>query len=470
MRDQLSEVTAQREQFRDALSGEQRQIARLETERENLNHNLSALRDEKTRALQQAEAARKEACKKREDQLEVEKIEMVKLREANGLLNTENGVLRESIETQRKKHEELKAETEANREQFVLHFKSMSADLLQRQGKETTEAQKNELEKLLNPFKQELVFLKTGIKEISEKAEMERQSLGQQIQLMQAKASELSAEANSLTLALRGDRKRQGNWGETILERILEAAGLIEGTHFTKQAATTDEDGRRLIPDVVVHLPGQRDVIIDSKVTLVAYQDMVQAAEDPEQEEIALKRHVTAIRAHMNSLSKKSYDGIGYDSVDSVLMFLPVEGALSAALAREPDLILEAAEKRIHIMTPSTLMPILKIVDHLWTIDSRNRNVDDIVDRAGRLHDKFVSVVESIDDIGKHLRKASDSQAEAVKRMSGGAGNVLRQVDQLREMGAKSKKVMPGHLLQAADDDETAVDLREHGEVGDAER
>ena len=203
-----------------------------------------------------------------------------------------------------------------------------------------------------------------------------------------------------------------------------------------------------------MHLPGQRDVIIDSKVTLVAYQDMILAVESPEKEDLALKRHVAAVRAHMNSLSKKSYDGIGYDSIDSVLMFLPVEGALSAALTRAPDLILEAAEKRIHIMTPSTLMPILKIVDHLWTIDSRNRNVDEIVDRAGRLHDKFVLVVESIDDIGKHLKKAGDSHAEAVKRMSEGSGNVLRQVDHLRVMGAKSKKVMPNHLLQAADSDE----------------
>ena len=187
-------------------------------------------------------------------------------------------------------------------------FKAISSEILQNQGRATTQAQKDELEKLLSPFKQELGFLKTGLKDMTEKAEKERQSLGQQIQLMQAQANELSEEAHGLTLALRGDRKKQGNWGETILERVLESAGLVEGTHFTKQATMTDADGKRLVPDIVVHLPGQRDVVIDSKVTLVAYQDMM-TAEDPAKEEAALKRHVTALKAHLNGLSRKSYDG-----------------------------------------------------------------------------------------------------------------------------------------------------------------
>lgn len=448
-----AETLSERDEFRNDLSQEQVRSARLETERDTLAERVTASKLEHAETVDTVERRGQDIARKLEEELTAERKVLAQLRDDKGTLQTENEVLSQTLKTQQKKHEELKAEIEESRTHFVNQFKTISSELLQNQGKATTEAQKAELDRLLTPFKQELGFLKTGIKDMSERAEKERQTLGQQIQLMHAKATELSAEANSLTLALRGDRKRQGNWGETILERILEAAGLVEGTHFTKQASKTDDEGKRLIPDVVVHLPGQRDVIIDSKVTLVAYQDMIQAAENPDQEEAALKRHILAVKAHMQSLSKKSYDSIGYHSVDSVLMFLPVEGALSAALSREPDLVLEAAEKRIHMMTPSTLMPILKIVDHLWTIDSRNRNVDDIVDRAGRLHDKFVSVVESIDDIGKHLQKASDSQAEAVKRMSSGTGNVLRQVDQLRVMGAKSKKVVPEQLLANADED-----------------
>ncbi len=450
----LAQVTGERDSLRAALSAEQITSARLGTQCDNISDQLEAAKHRHAAALQEAETGRKEQLARLDSELRTAQDQLAMLRETNAALSTDKRVLEETLRSQRDKHAELTAEIEQNRAQFINQFKAISSEILQNQGRVTTQAQKDELEKLLSPFKQELGFLKSGLKDMTEKAEKERQSLGQQIQLMQAQANELSKEANSLTLALRGDRKRQGNWGETILERVLEAAGLIEGTHFTKQATRTNEDGQRLVPDIVVHLPGARDVVIDSKVTLVAYQDMMMAAEDPVAEEEALKRHVAAVRAHMTGLSRKSYDQLGFDNIDSVLMFLPIEGALTAALSRAPDLVLKAAEKRIHILTPSTLMPILKIVDHLWTIDTRNKNVEVIVDRAGKLHDKFVSVVESIDDIGKHLQKASDSQAEAMKRMSTGAGNVLRQADELRQLGARSRKAMPEHLLGQADDSE----------------
>lgn len=452
----LRSITEERDTLRAALSQEQIATARLGAQCDNISDQLEAAKHHHTTALQEADTRHKAQAQRLEADLTAARDQVSQLRDAVAALTSDKRVLEESLHTQRAKHAELTAEIETNRAQFVNQFKAISAEILQNQGRATTQSQKDELEKLLSPFKQELGYLKTGLKDMTEKAEKERQSLGQQIQLMQAKASELSAEAHGLTAALRGDRKRQGNWGETILERVLEAAGLVEGTHFTKQASATDEDGKRLVPDIVVHLPGQRDVVIDSKVTLVAYQDMMMATDDPVAEEAALRRHVTAIRAHMSGLAKKSYDRLGFDNIDSVLMFLPIEGALTAALSRAPDLVLEAAEKRIHILTPSTLMPILKIVDHLWTIDTRNRNVEVIVDRAGKLHDKFVSVVESIDDIGKHLQKASDSQAEAMKRMSDGRGNVLQQVDQLRQMGARSRKVMPDHLLADPDEGDDA--------------
>jgi DNA recombination protein RmuC len=436
----LQAVTEERDRLRADLSAEQIATARLGTQCDNISDQLEAA---KHRHAAQAERAEADLTAARE--------QVSRLRDEVAALASDKRVLEESLQTQRAKHAELAAETEQNRAQFVNQFKAISSEILQNQGRVTTQAQKEELEKLLSPFKQELGFLKTGLKDMTEKAEKERQSLGQQIQLMQAQATQLSEEAHGLTVALRGDRKKQGNWGETILERVLESAGLNEGTHFTKQATKVNEDGQRLVPDIVVHLPGQRDVVIDSKVTLVAYQDMMTAA-DPATEEAALKRHVAALKAHLTGLSRKSYDGLGFDNIDSVLMFLPIEGALTAALTLAPDLVLEAAEKRIHILTPSTLMPILKIVDHLWTIDTRNKNVEVIVDRAGKLHDKFVSVVESIDDIGKHLQRATNAQDEAVKRMSKGPGNVLRQADELRQLGARNRKAMPEHLLGNADD------------------
>ena len=452
-------ATKEVETLRSNLTEQTSISARLETERNNLSTRTAELQKSLSEAIEKFERQALETQEKHEHKIENQRVATAELQKEINSLTADNGVLRETLKTQKDKHEELKTEIETNRGHFINQFKTISSELLQNQGRATTEAQKGELEKVLSPFKQELSFLKSGLKDMSEKAEKERQSLGEQILLMQANAARLSEEANSLTQALRGDRKRQGNWGETILERILESAGLTEGTHYTKQATTTDEDGKRVIPDIVVHLPGERDVIIDSKVTLVAYQDMIQAGDDQEREEAALKRHVTSMRTHMTSLSKKGYDNLGYDSIDSVMMFLPVEGALSAALTREPDLFLEAADKRVYIMTPSTLMPILKIVDHLWTIDSRNRNVDEIVDRAGRMHDKFVSVVESIEDIGKHLKKASDSQAQAVNRMSEGPGNVLRQVAQLQTMGIRNRKSLATHLVGAADSESEADTL-----------
>ena len=490
--EQLRAAESQREALRGQLEGERVACGRLETERESLKARLAAVEEElraeserlhdtqrdltalkqaETRLTGQRETLQGE-CEKLvrsyetlEERLRAETNTLKTRDDEIGSLKGEIRGLTETLRAEREKHVALVEETEKNRDQFVAQFKAISGEILQNQGKAATEAQKTELEKIIVPFKAEIEGLKTNLRDISDKAEKERQGLGTQLLLMQAKAAELAEEANGLARALRGEKKKQGNWGETILERILEAAGLQEGTHFTRQAQARDEDGARLIPDVVVHLPGERDVVIDSKVTLVAYQDLVQA-DEPDAEAAAMKRHVQSVRAHMRSLSDKRYDGLGYGSVDSVMMFLPVEGALTAALSSDPDLVLEAAERRVHLMTPATLMPALKIVEHLWTIDTRNRSVDDIVDRAGRLHDKFVSVVESVQKIGEHLKKASDCQDEAIKRMSDGPGNVIRQVDQLRQLGARARKALPADLLAASDDGE-APDEAEPDETAD---
>lgn len=482
--EQLRAAEAQRDTLRGQLEGERVACGRLETERESLKARLAAVEDElraesdrlaererdvatlrqsETRLSGQRETLETEcgklvrSCEALEKRLEAETAALKARDEEIGALKGEIRGLTETLRAEREKHAALVEETEKNRAQFVAQFKAISGEILQNQGKAATEAQKTELEKIIVPFKAEIEGLKTNLKDISDKAEKERQGLGTQLLLMQTKAAELAEEANGLARALRGEKKKQGNWGETILERILEAAGLQEGTHFTRQAQARDEDGARLIPDVVVHLPGERDVVIDSKVTLVAYQDMVQA-DEPETEAMALKRHVQSVRAHIRSLSDKRYDRLGYGSVDSVMMFLPVDGALTAALSSDPDLVLEAAERRVHLMTPATLMPTLKVVEHLWTIDTRNRSVDAIVDRAGRLHDKFVSVVESVQKIGDHLKKASDCQDEAIKRMSDGPGNVIRQVDQLRQLGARVTKALPSDLLAASDEEEAPDD------------
>lgn len=492
--DQLRIAESQRDGLRASLEEQRIACGRLETDRDGLIarleaagdahdsdaqrlqdalRDLAALKLGETRLTHQRDTLQGDceklldAYERLERELQAERAAVRARDQEIAALKADLRGLDETLRAEREKHAALVAETERNRAQFIAEFKAISGEVLHTQGRAATEAQKTELEKIILPFRTEIEGLKANLKDVTDKAERERQSLGSQLVVMQSRAAELAQQANGLAQALRGEKKRQGNWGETILERVLEAAGLQEGMHFTRQASTTDQDGNRLVPDIVVHLPGGRDVVIDSKVTLVAYQDMVQAP-DAESEAAALKRHVQSVRAHVRSLSGKSYDGIGYGSVDSVMMFLPVEGALTAALSAEPDLVIEAAEKRVHLMTPSTLMPTLKIVDHLWTIDSRNRNVDEIVDRAGKLHDKFASVVESVQKIGEHLRKASDCQDEAIKRMSDGPGNVIGQVDKLRQLGAKARKSMPADLLAAATEDSPGDDAGDAPEARDA--
>lgn len=429
--EQIEVLTARSTEFQRDLGALKIAESRLASECDSLNTDGDRLRSEKTALEERLEAAL-EAVKERDRKI--------------GALNGNAQELTATLAAERDKHAKLLAETEKNRADFLAQFKAISGEILQNQGRATTEAQKSELQKIITPFKVEIEGLKTNLKDLTEKAEKERQTLGSQLLVMQSRAAELAEEANGLARALRGDSKRQGNWGETILERILEAAGLQEGTHFTRQAETRTADGARLIPDIILHLPGERDVVIDSKVTLTAYQDLVQA-DDSAAEAAALKRHLQAVRAHVRSLADKDYAALGRDSFGSVMMFLPVEGALSAALAEDDRLVVEAAERRVHLMTPTTLMPVLQIVEHLWTIDSRNRNVDEIVERAGRLHDKFVSVVESIQKIGDHLKRASDSHSDALKQMSEGHGNVLRQMDLLRQLGARTRKTLPTDLL-----------------------
>ncbi|MHA6345751.1 DNA recombination protein RmuC [Roseivivax sp. CAU 1761] len=449
---EIASLTVERDGARQSLAEERARleaaVARLEAgaaEREDRHAAaLEELRRDREAALEAqrraAEAARGEAA-----------AERAALADQLRQLDATRSRLEAELAAQKESHERLRAETERNRDQFVQHFRNISSELLDSQRKQTTEFQRGELEKVIEPFKVELTGLKSNLKELHDRSESQRKELGGQIALMQQQASKLSDDAHALAVALRGEKKRQGDWGETILDRILEVAGLVEGTHFTRQGSVTNAEGRRLVPDIVVHLPQDRDVVIDSKVSLNAYSDLVNA-QDKEAEAAALKRHAAAVRAHCRALGGKSYDDLGYQTVDSVLMFMPVDGALTAALSQDSDLMIQAAEQGVHLVTPATLMPILKIVDHLWTIEQRNRNVEDIVERAGRLHDKFVLAVESVQAIGQHLDKAVGAHGEALNRLSQGSGNVLRQVDQLRRLGAKTRKTLPSELLEMADE------------------
>lgn len=243
----------------------------------------------------------------------------------------------------------------------------------------------------------------------------------------------------NLTRALKGEKQRQGAWGEMVLERILEASGLERGTHYDVQASWTDEDGRRWRPDVVVRMPRKKMMVIDSKVSLNDYEIAVNS-DDSAVAADALRRHVVAIRNHINTLAEKGYHRMDDGLVDYVLMFIPIEGAFSEALRADPALAAFALERGVGLTTPTTLMLTLRTVEHIWAVERRESNAMEIARRAGQLYDKVAGFVETMEGVGRALDQASRAHGTAMDRLSRGQGNVIRQVEMLRELGARTQK------------------------------
>lgn len=350
--------------------------------------------------------------------------------------------LAEAQLTARKDRESALREIEslkALRQEMSDQFRVMSAETLRVQGEDMEKRQTEQLTALLTPFRDQVHRFQTELQTRNEKTDEERARLREQIEYLHKRSEDISREAVALTRALKGDSRQQGAWGEMILSRILEESGLQSGVHYDLQATHSDEEGRRWRPDCLVRMPQERVLIIDSKVSLVAYEEAVNAT-DEKLRNAALARHVASVRAHVRDLSQKGYQSLDEGTVDYVLMFIPVEGAFSDALRADPHLAREAIEARVGLATPTTLMLTLRTVDHIWTVERRERNAAEIAARAGALYDKVAGFVESMDAVGRALLRASDAHGQAMDRLTRGRGNVIRQVEMLRELGARTQK------------------------------
>lgn len=267
---------------------------------------------------------------------------------------------------------------------------------------------------------------------------------------MREESLRISEDANNLTRALKHDNKTQGNWGELTLIRALEMCGLREPEEYETQVAMLTEDGSKQIPDVVVHLPGGKDVIIDSKVSLLAYSRYFEA-EDDQQRDIAVKEHVLSVRAHIKELGSKNYDSlVGVNSLDYVMLYIPIEGASTLALQNDKGIWGDAYNKNIVLVSPTNLLAILRSVETIWRHERQNKNAEKIAAQAGRLHDHFVLFAQSLDDVGKYLQKAQESHIKSVDRLSSGRGNLVKRVANLKALGAKTNKDIPEQLLDNA--------------------
>ena len=325
------------------------------------------------------------------------------------------------------------------RQEMSDQFKLLSAETLRVQKDDLQKVHGEQLTALLNPFRDQVHRFQTELQARNKVLDEEGARLREQITFLHQRSEDISREAVNLTRALKGDKQRQGAWGEMVLERILEDSGLISGTHYDIQTSWRDDDGKQWRPDVVVKMPQGKVMVIDSKVSLNDYEAAVNS-DDPVESAQALRRHVAAIRNHITRLSEKGYHRMDDGSVDYVLMFIPIEGAFSEALRADPTLASFAMELRVGMTTPTTLMLTLRTVDHIWAVERRESNAAEIAKRAGQLYDKVAGFADSMEAVGRALEQASRAHGQAIDRLSRGSGNVIRQVEMLRELGARNQK------------------------------
>jgi len=351
----------------------------------------------------------------------------------------------ESEEEQSK--EKLKLLTEA-REELTNQFKVLANSILDEKSKSFKEQNKSSLDEILNPLKVKLNEFQTKIQENYETEGKERHSLKNEVQKLMDMNNKLSQEAANLTNALKGDNKTQGNWGEMILEKILEGSGLRKGEEYTIQESHSRDDGTRVQPDVVIHLPEDRHMIIDSKVSLNAYDDYVNK-DDDELRSDALKQHLSSIRAHIKGLASKEYQKLYDDkSPDFVIMFIPIESAFMLAISEDSKLWEEAWKNDILLVSPSTLLFVMRIVMQLWRQEHRSRNALDISQRGAALYEKLVGFVKDFEVVGNRIEQAGRSFDDAKGKLVTGRGNAIRQAEQLKELGITTNKQFPDDYVE----------------------
>jgi DNA recombination protein RmuC len=325
------------------------------------------------------------------------------------------------------------------REGMEIKFKELAQQALKAQGESFSKTNIEKLEATLTPLKEHVGHFEKELRQVHEETVKDRERLKAEITQLSKRSEAISQEAVSLTKALKGDTQIQGAWGEMILENILERSGLREGHEYETQAHRTGVEGERLRPDVVVKIPGGKTLVIDSKVSLLAYNDAVNS-ETEEDTFAARKRHLISIKTHINTLSAKGYQAAEDSTVDYVILFVPIEGAFSEALREDPTLTEYALERNITIATPTTLMMALKTIANVWAVERRSKNAELIADRAGKLYDKVAGFIQSIEKVGEKLGSAQDSYDQAFNQLSKGRGNVISQVEALRTLGAKATK------------------------------
>ena len=393
-------------------------------------------------SLQNQFREQRESAGKQNAQIEFLTTENQKIFARNAELSAINDSLQQSLKNQR-------AEIERIQETAKTEFKNLANEILEEKSRKFTESNKENLDQLLKPLGENLETFKKRVNEVYENEARERFSLNSTIKLMMEQTSKVSQEANNLATALKGQTKTQGDWGEMILERILEDSGLTKDREYFSQYTIKNEHGENQRPDFVLKLPGSQLVIIDSKVSLNAYERMA-SAQNEEDRKQNLMLHVAALKKHIDTLSQKKYDDLK-DSLDFTIMFIPVEPAFLAAVHFDSQLWNYAYHKHIILLSPTNLIAYLKLISDVWKRADQNTNALEIAERGGKLYDKFVSFVENLEKVGKNIDQARNSYNDAYKQLATGNDNLVAQTQKLKQLGAKNRKKLSSGLVENAE-------------------
>ena len=398
-------------------------------------------------------AAQQQSLQLRLDEINRLRDESARLRDETIQINKENSHWKASYQALQDRLESQKQELESVRERFNLEFREIAEKLLEEKSKKFTDSNRDNIDQILKPLKEKISEFEQKVETTHKEGLLNNEALKQQLLSLKELNSQMSRDAINLTRALKGENKTQGNWGEFILESVLEKSGLMKDREYFVQVSLTDEDGNRLQPDVVVKLPEDKSIVIDSKVSLNAYERLSSAETDAEIE-AARKEHLLSVRNHLKGLSGKNYQKLhGVKSLDFVLLFIPIEPAFATAVQLDPAIFQEAFDKNIVIVSPTTLLATLRTIASIWRQEHQNRNALEIAKKGGDMYDKFAAFAEDLIKLGTQMDTSKKTYDEAMKKLSTGTGNLVKRAADLKKLGVNSgKNINP--LLNAATDEE----------------
>jgi DNA recombination protein RmuC len=437
------------EERANRVPGIEKDLETATADNEQLKHQLADLR-EKLGGADSSTSAQQERISALESQLSELTTKREKLLADQEQLKSQVAELNTSIEAERVHAADKLTFLNEAKDQLSASFKALANEILEEKAQRFTEQNKANIGQILEPLKTKIHEFQAKVEEVYVQEGKDRTALAEQVKQLMGLNQQLSQDANNLTLALRGSSKTQGNWGEMLLESVLEKSGLRKDEEYRIRPTYTREDGSRAQPDAVILLPDNRQLVVDAKVSLVAYEEYT-TAEDDTARTAAIQRHLASVRSHINDLSESNYQVLdALKSLDCVVMFVPIEPAYILALANDRNLWPDAWQKGVLLVSPSIFLFVVRTVAHLWRQELQKRSVQEIAKRGAELYDKFVGFVEDLKALGQRLTQAKDSYDSAYAKLSTGRGNVIRQAEMLKDLGIKPSKSLPAELVESA--------------------